>query len=490
MKKKVIVIGAGVSGLASAALLAKDGFDVTILEKNNEIGGRARVWKSEGFTFDMGPSWYMMPDEFERYFQLFGKKASSFYPLKKLKDRYTVIFSNGASYVVSTNLKQNIDLFEQVEKGAGKKLVEFLHQSRYLYNQAMRKLVFLDYRSLTPLLKPSLLTALFKLRLFQSFHSSVKEYFHSSDLQKIIEFTTVFLGGSPFNTPAFYTLIAHTDFNQGIWYPEGGMGEIVKALYTLATKQEVVIHTSEPVHQINIHDGSVCGIVTSKKTYPCDIVVTSCDYHHTDTALLSNTYRTYQNAEWKKKTLAPSAFLIYLGIKGKIKKLTHHVLYFDDSWEKHFQKVYDKPEWPTHPSYYIHCPTKTDPSLAPEGCESIMLLVPVAPGLKDSPEIRSAFSEKIIAHFETLIGEKLSKRIITKRIFAHSDFALDYNAYEGTAFGLAHTLFQTAFFRPANFSRKVKNLYFAGQYTNPGVGVPIALISSQIVRNLIKKDHE
>jgi len=485
MKKKVIIIGAGISGLATAALLGKDGFDVTVFEKNSEIGGRARIWKSRGFTFDMGPSWYMMPEVFDGFFKIFNKSVSDFYSLKKLQLRYGVYFTGGRKYLIGTDISQNIDLFEKTEKGAGKKLINFLEMSRNLYTQAMKELVFLDYKSLRPLLNPNLIYKLLNLNLNLSFHSLVKKYFKNPDLQKIIEFTTVFLGGSPYNTPAFYTLIAHTDFNEGIWYPVGGMGEIVKALYKLNCEYNADIKLNSPVSEIISKSNRASSVIVNGKEISADLIINSVDYHHAETDLIKINDQTYKESYWQKKILAPSAFVIYLGIKGKISNLNHHTLYFDNSWEKHFRNVYNDPKWPDDPSYYIHCPSKTDPDLAPPDCDSIMILVPVSPGLPDSLKIRNEFSDKIIKHFESIIGESLSGRIVTKRIFAHNDFISDYNAYKGTAFGLSHTLFQTAIFRPKNFSRKVKNLFYTGQYTNPGVGVPISLISAQIVRNLI-----
>jgi phytoene desaturase len=483
--KSVIVIGAGIGGLATAALLAKNGYKVTVLEKNREVGGRARQWKSKGFTFDMGPSWYMMPEVFEAYFSRFGKKTKSFYTLKRLPTHYAILFDNHRRYEIVSSYEKNRVLFEQTEPGAGKAFDEFLARSKYLYETAMKDLILLNHQSFRQVLTPNVLRNLPKMKLLTSFHDQVSQYFKNPDLQKILEFTTVFLGGSPYNTPAFYTLISHTDFNLGIYHPIGGMHMIIKALYLLCKEYGVIIKTNEPVKHIDVAKDVASDVITTKRYYKADFVVSNADYHFTETELLAHEHKTYHESYWKKKTLAPSAFLMYLGLNKKLNAAKHHMLYFNDSWEKHFKDVYEHPDWPDNPSYYVHVPSKTDSTLAPKGGETVIILVPVAPNLPDSEIMRKRFSRKIISHFEKLLGEPIEHSITTKRIFAHKDFIQDYNAYKGTAFGLAHTLFQTALFRPKNKSKKVENLYYVGQYTNPGVGVPICLLSAQITYNLI-----
>ncbi len=484
-----IVVGAGISGLAIAALLAKDGHNVTVLEKNSFIGGRASYFSQDGYFFDKGPSWYMMPEVFDNYFALFGKKTSDYYTLKKLQTHYKVFFDSKKTYSITANLKANAKRFEQTEKGAGDKFAQYLAESKFLYEEAMENLVMLDYTSFTQLLNLQVLRHLFRMKLFTNLHSYVAQYFSNKDLQKIIEFTTVFLGGSPYNTPAFYSLVAHADFNLGIYYPMHGMHEVVRALTGLCRSLGVTIRTNHEVSKIIASDQHITQVVANSKSFNSDVVISSMDYRNFEVSILPEQYQTYPKKYWENKTLSPGAFIIYLGINKKLKRIEHHNLYFHNSWEDHFTKVFDNKEWPENPSYYVHMPSKTDPSVAPPGCEALMFLVPVAPGLDDTQKTRTIFGNKIIAHFESITGERISPFIKVKRIFAHQDFIREYRAFSGSAFGLAHTLLQTAIFRPKNKSKKLNNLYYVGQYTNPGVGVPICLLSAQITRNLIHREY-
>jgi phytoene desaturase len=353
----------------------------------------------------------------------------------------------------------------------------------------MSDLVRLDYSSIFQLVNLNILRFLFVSKLFKSLHKKIATYFKNKDLQKILEFTTVFLGGSPYNTPAFYTLVAHADFNLGTYYPIGGMYKVIEALLKLCRQNKVSLIEGEQVVGYRFKKNKIIAVKTKKKEYPVDLVVFAGDYHFNETKLLPKKLQTYNKSFWKKKTLSPSAFIIYLGITKKIKKAVHHNLYFNQSWEDHFRTVYKKKKWPENPSYYVHIPTKTDSGMAPKECETLMFLVPVAPGLEDNNDLRERFSKKVIKHFEGLIGDNITESIKVKKIFAHRDFIEQYNAYQGSAFGLAHTLLQTAVFRPKNKSKKVANLYYAGQYTNPGVGVPPCLISAQITANLINKEN-
>ncbi|MEI6326855.1 MAG: phytoene desaturase family protein [Candidatus Roizmanbacteria bacterium] len=487
--KKVVVIGGGIAGLSTAALLAKDGLQVTLLERNATLGGRGRVLREKGFTFDMGPSWYMMPDVFEDYFKLFGQDISHYLNLVRLPVHYKIFFPQNKTYEISKDLENNLDLFEKNEPNGREKLKSYLAKSKYLYDTAMHDLVFQDYQSYKPFLSFSLLSKLFTLDIFRSFHDSIKSQFSNPHLQKILEFTTVFLGGSPYNTPAFYSLISHTDFNMGIFYPMGGMGKIFEALEMLCKENGVDIQTNQDVSKICVENGAASKVMTTTGEYDADIVVSSADYHFSETRLLESKWQTYPESYWQKKVLSPSAFVMYLGLNTRLKNISHHNLYFEDSWEKHFNTVYGKSSWPEKPSFYFHCPSVTDQSVAPQDGETLMVLVPVAAGLEDTDEIREKYYLKIIQSLETILGEKISDKIVMKKIFAHTDFSQAYNAYKGSAFGIAHTLFQTALFRPLNQSAKVRNLYYSGQYTNPGVGLPVCLISAQIVRNAIMKQE-
>lgn len=485
--KKIHIVGGGIGGLAAGALLGRSGHQVTLFEKNSLVGGRARVWETEGFKFDMGPSWYMMPDVFDKFFKIFDKKTSDFYELEKLKTHYKIFLQNGNVYSILSDMKKNLALFERVEKDGAKKLQQFLKEAEDIYEFVINDLIFYDHQSLRPLLNKKIIANLWRLKLLYSFDTDVKRFFKNPDLQKILEFTTVFLGGSPYNTPAFYTLIAHTDFNLKIWHPIGGIYKIIKALEKLCKENNVTIKTDENVKKIIIENGVATKILTEKGEYSTDVAICNADYHFCETQLLEEKYQTYPQKYWDRKTLSPTAFVIYLGLKKRIENVEHHNFYFDNSWLKHFGEVFKKPNWPDSPSYYVHVPTKTDPSLAPKNNDIFYFLVPVAPGLQDSTEIREKFADQVITHFQDLIGQEIKKNIKIKRIFSHKDFIADYNSYKGTAFGLAHTLTQTAMLRPKNKSRKVKNLYYSGQYTNPGIGMPLCLISAQITANAVNK---
>lgn len=485
--KKIIIIGGGIGGLATAALLGKDGYDVTLIEKNEKVGGRASVFKKNGFLFDMGPSWYMMPDAFEHYFSLFGKKPSDFYNLIKLDPRYTVFFDN-KKFTLTASLKENKKLFDSLEPNGGKKLQQFVDDSEYLYKLAMNELVYFDYASLIPFLSPKILAKLFTMKLFSTFHQDVASRFNNPYLQKIIEFTTVFLGGSPYITPAFYTLIAHTDFNLHIWHPEGGIYKVIDALVALCRQHNVTIKTNEEVLEIKTKNGKVNSIRTSKDTYKTDIVVANADYAYTETQLLKSSDQTYPLSYWEKKTLSPSALMIYVGINKKLKNISHHNLYFSEDWDTHFKEVYDNPIWPQNPSYYVNIPSVTDPHISPKNSEAIIFLVPVSPHLQDAGEERTKLANNIISHFEKTIKQPFQKNIVVKKLFSHRDFQSEYNAFKGAAFGIAHTLLQTGPFRPNNKNKKVTNLFYVGQYTNPGIGLPPCLISAEIVYNLITNE--
>lgn len=492
MSKHIVVIGGGIAGLATAALCAQDGHSVTLLEKNKHVGGRAMVFEEKGYTFDMGPSWYMMPDEFDRFFALFGKKPSDYMDLHKLKTHYKIFYSNGETITITDDLSRTIEIFNQNEHEGGKKLQDFLASSRDLYAFAMKDLVRIDYDGLIPweLAKPQTLARMPHIGLLKSYHQKVASSFKDRHLQKLMEFMTVFLGGSPFNTPAFYSLMAHADFDLGIWYPMGGIYKLVEAFEKLCKEKGVIIKVEHEVQKIEVVKGRATRVMTSGGSVDADVVVCAADYAHAETKLLEKAYQTYPAQYWKQKTLSPSALLIYLGLDTKLTgDVEHHSLYLGDEWEKEFERVYKTKEWSKDPSYYMCRPTKTDATIAPDGTDILTVLVPVAPGLDDSDEVREAFANKVLEHIERIIKQDIRNHIVVKRLYSHRDFIRDYYAYEGSAFGIAHTLLQTAIFRPRNMSAKVKNLYYAGQYTNPGIGLPIGIISAQIVHNLIQK-HE
>lgn len=486
-KQTIIIIGAGIGGLSTAALLAKDGHNVTVLEKNDQIGGRAMHFKEQGFLFDMGPSWYLMPEVFERYFALFGKKPSDYYQLVKLDPQYRVFFSKDDIVDIRADLDKNLALFESWEPGSAAKVTEYLEKARYQYEVAMKKFVYRNYNSIFDILKPEMAEGA-KLNIFESLDKHVSRYVSHKKIKQILQYTNVFLGGSPKNTPAMYSILSHVDFHQGVFYPMGGLNQLVNALESLCKEYGVIIRTNQEVTKIDIQDKKIQTVQTTDKTYTADKVIANADYHHVETTLLPQESQSIPETSWEKKTLAPSAFILYLGIKGPVKNLHHHNLFFANDWEKHFDGIFNDPHWPEDPSYYICCPSKTDPTVAPNGDENIFVLVPVAAGLEDSDEVRERYAKKILTHIEELIGETIQDRIVVQRIHSQRDYKQLYNAYKGTALALSHTLMQTAIFRPANKSKKVSNLYYVGHYTNPGVGVPMCLISAELVREQLIHD--
>lgn len=480
-RKHVIIIGSGFGGLSAAALLAKQDFRVTVLEKNKEVGGRARIWKKNGFTFDMGPSWYLGPEIFENFFSEFKQKSSNFYRLKRLDPSYRIFFSNEDHFDITPDLKKMYKLFDSLEENGGEKLKKYLELAKYQYEVSMKNFIYKSYNSIFSIFNKQMLKEGKNLPVFENMEKFVSKYFSSERAKKILQYNLVFLGGAPKNTPGIYALMAHMDFNLGVWYPEGGFGSVVNGFAGLAKFFGANIKTNIEVKKIIIKNGKAIGVKTSKGDILGDIILANADYHHVETALLPKPYQSYPESYWSKKTIAPSAFIIFLGLNKKIKNLTHHNLFLDNDWKEHFNAIFDTPNWHEKPSYYVCCPSKTDSSVAPPGKENLFILVPVAPGLKDTEKTRKEYAKRILEHLESLTGETISDNIEVMRIFSQTDFIQDYHAYKGTALGLSQTLFQTAFFRPKQQSNKVKNLYFTGQFTHPGIGVPMVVISSQIV---------
>jgi phytoene desaturase len=485
---KIIVIGAGFAGLAAATSLANKGNDVIILEKNDVAGGRARLFKANGFTFDMGPSWYWMPDVFDSYFARFGKKTSDYYNLVRLDPSYSVVFGPADAVELPAEMLALEAFFETIEPGSGLQLREFLRQAAYKYQVGMNKFVWKPSRSITEFASLQLLYDLTRLDVLQSFASHARKFFTNPKLLQIIEFPVLFLGATPQNTPAMYSLMNYADMTLGTWYPMGGMHEIVKAMVSLAEEKGVDIRLSHTVEKIEVTNKTARRVLTDKGAFEADVVVAGADYNHVDTMLLDNTNRNYSDNYWDKRVMAPSSLLFYLGVSKRIPKLQHHNLFFDEDFALHATEIYDSPRWPTRPLFYASAPSKTDPGVAPDGCENLFLLIPVAPNLVDDDATREHYFDMIMTRLESYVGENIRNYLIFKRSYAHQDFKSDYNAFKGNAYGLANTLLQTAFLKPSLKNKNVNNLFYTGQLTVPGPGVPPSLISGLVVADEVVKE--
>jgi phytoene desaturase len=484
MKKTISIIGSGFSALAASCYLAKQGHAVTVYEKNDSIGGRARQFKSNGFTFDMGPSWYWMPDVFERFFNDFDKKQSDYYELIKLNPAYRVYFGVDDFINIYDNLEAIKSTFENIEKGSGQKLQTFIDHAKSNYDIAIKDLVYRPGVSPLELITPQ---TVLKLNQFLSNVSSdIRKEFKNERLIQILEFPVLFLGAKPSKTPSFYNFMNYADFGLGTWHPKTGMFDVVRGIEILALELGVTIKTNSSIEKIIVENQTATGIIIDGKTIKSDIVLSGADYQHTET-LLEKEHRAYSEKYWESRVFAPSSLLFFVGFDKKIENITHHALFFDVDFNQHAADIYDNPKWPEAPLFYANFPSKTDKTAAPDGMETGFFLIPLAPGINDSEALREKYFEKIITRFEQLTQQKIKNNIIFKRSFCKNDFVTDYNAYKGNAYGMANTLLQTAFLRPKLKSKKVRNLYFTGQLTVPGPGVPPALISGKLVAELIEK---
>ena len=490
MDQKVNIIGSGFAGLSSACCLAKEGYQVKLFEKNNQTGGRARHFSASGFTFDMGPSWYWMPDVFDRFFQHFGKQTSDFYNLVKLDPGFSIFFGKDDVMEVPANTSDLMEMFENLEPGSAEKLQDFLKEASYKYQIGINELVYKPGHSITDFLDMRLFKSVFKMGVFQSFSSHVRKYFKHPKLIQLMEFPVLFLGAMPENTPALYSLMNYAALSQGTWYPMGGMFQIVKAMTSLAKELGVEIYTGQEVEKIEVKNKKAVALKTDGQYHPADFIVAGADYHHVEQHLLEPQYRMYSPDYWESRVMAPTALLFYLGINKKIKGLFHHNLFFDTDFEQHAKTIYKTPGFPDEPLFYACCPSKTDPSVAPEGMENLFLLIPLAPGLQDDDAMRATYFNKILTRLEYLLNTDIRDHIVYKRSYAMRDFQKDYHAFKSNAYGLANTLSQTAIFKPKMQSKKVKNLYFTGQLTVPGPGVPPSLISGMVAAQQIQKQTQ
>ena len=481
-RKKVIVIGSGFSGLSTAAFLAKSGrYDVTVVEKNDTLGGRARQFKADGYTFDMGPSWYWMPDVFDRFFAMFDKKVADYYELVRLDPSYTVCFGKDHFVNLPASLSELYALFEKHEPGSSTKLQQFLKEAKYKYEVGMNEFVHKPSHSIFEFADFRILQSLFKLQMFVSMESYLKRLFKNDYLLQILKFPVLFLGATPAKTPALYSLMNYADLELGTWYPKGGMVKIVEGMVSLAKELGVQFVTNAEVNQIEAHHGKVSAVHTTEASYPADVVVSGADYQHTEQKLLKKEWRYYSEKYWDSRVMAPSSLLFYLGINKRIEGLQHHNLFFDEDFGLHAHEIYESPKWPTKPLFYVCAPSKTDNEVAPPGHENLFLLMPVAPNLADGEAVRAQYFNVMMDRLEHLTNQSIKPYITYKKSFAHSDFKQAYHSFKGNAYGLANTLFQTAFLKPKMRSKKLENLFYTGQLTTPGPGVPPSIISGEVV---------
>jgi len=485
MKKKVIIIGSGLGGMSCACYLAKNGFQVQILEKNETYGGRASVKSIDGFKFDLGPSFYWMPSIFEKFFNNFNKTSEDYFKLIRLDPSYRIFNDGSGQLDIPANIEKLYKIFESFEKDSSVKLKKLIENGKFMLDISLNKFLYREYKSIFALLDKDLILQGSRLQVYKSLQSVIDSNFKDENLKKLVTWQSLFLGASPENLPALYIFMLYVDFVLGTWYPMGGISELPKAIYTLALELGVEFKFQTNVEHINTIDGVATGVKTSNETFLADYIVANADYHFVESKLLDPEMRSYKEEYWNKRTVAPSSILIYLGINKKLNGLIHHNYFFSKTWKAHFDSLFKKPAWPKNPSVYFSVTSKTDLSTAPEGMENVFVLIPVAANLEDSDSIREFYYDYAIKKLEEISGEAIKESVIYKEIRTHRDQIELYNSFQGTCFGLAQTLFQTANFRPKNRSRKVKNLFFAGHFTHPGIGMPMVIISGEVVSNII-----
>ena len=486
---KIIIIGSGYSGISAAAYLSAAGHEVHVFEKNDSVGGRCRQFKTDsGYVFDMGPSWYWMPGVFERFFGDFNFKVSDFYELTLLDPSFDVVFGEQDTMSVPENFEELCSLFESIEKGSAEKLKKFMTEAAYKYKTGIENLVYKPGLSIMEFADLNVIKGVFRLQVFSSFSKHVRKYFSHPKLIALMEFPVLFLGAMPQDTPALYSLMNYAGLKLGTWYPQGGFIKVIEGMKSVAEQNGAVFHLNSPVEKIEIENNKATNVIVNGEKIYCDALIASADYHHVENKLLSKEFRNYDENYWEKKTMAPSSLIYYLGVRKKIKSLQHHTLFFDEDLEQHSKEIYKNPEWPSKPLFYVCCPSKTDEHLAPKGHENIFLLMPIAPGLNDTEELREEYFQMMLARLENQVKENISEFIDYKKSFCINDFILDYNSFKGNAYGLANTLMQTAILKPKIRNKKVKNLFYAGQLTVPGPGVPPSIISGKVVSDLLMKN--
>ena len=485
MDKSISIIGSGFSSLSAACYLAKQGYNVSVYEKNNDFGGRARQLKENGFTFDIGPSFYWMPDIFDRFFNDFNKKTSDYYELTKLNPAYSVYFDENNSIPIEDSLEKICNRFEKIETGSSIKLKKFILNARENYRVAVLDLIY-KMPGESPLELVTIDT-IKKVKYFlTNIRREVRKDFKNHMLRAILEFPVLFLGAKPSDTPAFYNFMNYADFGLGTFQPKNGFYDVVQGMIKLAKSLGVSFYNNSNVTKVITEKNKVIGLEINEKIIKSDIVVSGADYNFTE-KLLPKKLRQSSDKYFEKRTLAPSALLFYIGFNKKLNNIEHHNLIFDTDFDQHAVEIYDDPKWPTNPLLYASFTSKTHKHTAPEGCENGVFLIPIAPNLDDNKETRKKYLDILIKKLEKVTKQNLKSNIIYLKSYCVNDFVDDYNSYKGNAYGLANTLLQTAFLRPKLRSKKVSNLYFCGQLTVPGPGVPPALVSGKLVSDLILK---
>ena len=485
-KKKIAVIGSGYAGLSAAAYLAKLGYQVEVFEKNETVGGRSRQFKTaEGYLFDMGPSWYWMPEVFENFFNDFGYKAKDFYHLTLLDPSFTVVYPKNEVLDIPENYQKLGDLFESIEPGSRVQLDKFMQEAEFKYKVGMEKLVHKPGLSLLEFADIEFLKGAFKLQVFTSFSKHVKKFFTNPKLVALMEFPVLFLGATPEDTPALYSLMNYAGLKLGTWYPDGGFGEVIKGMKSVCENLGVTFHLAEAVTSLNVTGKNITTLATQHNTYEFDGVIASADYHHVETQLLPEKFRNYSEKYWDTRVLAPSSLIFYLGVTQKIDRLKHHNLFFDEDLKAHAKEIYTDPQWPSKPLFYACCTSKTDQEAAPDGHENLFLLIPIAPDLEDNEALREKYYHMVMDRLELYCGQNIREAINYKKSYCVKDFIHDYNSFKGNAYGLANTLMQTANLKPSIKNKKLNNMFYAGQLTVPGPGVPPSLISGKVAAQQI-----
>lgn len=486
---KIAIIGSGFSGLSAACYLAASGHDVHVFEKNATPGGRARQFETEdGFVFDMGPSWYWMPDVYEGFFHDFGYEIKDFYDLDLLSPSFDMVFGKNDLHHIPESFDALCEWFEQIEKGSATALKQFMKEAEYKYDTAMKNLIHKPGMSIMEFADMAVLKGLFRMQLFSPLSKHVRKFFRSEKLQSLMEFPVLFLGAMPEETPALYSLMNYAGLKLGTWYPQGGFGKVVDAFVAIAQKQGVNFHFNSSVDKINTNKGRAVSVTVNGEIINCDGVIASADYHHVEEMLLESNEKNYTEDYWDKRTFAPSCLVYYIGVNRKVEGLNHHTLFFDASLYQHSKEIYKQPQYPSNPLFYVCCPSKTDKTVAPEGCENLFLLMPLAPGLEDKEETREHYFNVMLDRMESTMGLNFREHIVFKRSYCIRDYVQDYNSYKGNAYGLANTLMQTAILKPKMKNKKIKNLIYTGQLTVPGPGVPPAIISGKIAAGLMNKE--